>query len=305
MQKNEKSTGGRRWRRWIVRGAVVVVLGVVASVGSAWMMAAKEAWYRRNAKEFARRVQSGAVTSTPCVSTPPGTDSERTLVRGAALGMELWGVVPGNPYTKNRGERVPWPRLLAVPAGSSATTSVVAYGWPYLSMYTRSTTTLGPSGGLWKATERFQGRASVQVMSGYVIDLPLLPEWRGLMADTMIYGALLGLAWWTPGAFRRGRRRRRGWCTRCGYALGGTTSAHCPECGTPFPARRAHDGCQGLQPLVPEVSPLFLRPAGRTARALTGEETEEVARAPGAEAPGNHRAPSGRREERLNEGSGT
>lgn len=70
------------------------------------------------------------------------------------------------------------------------------------------------------------------------IDLPYLPDWGGLAANT----ALFSLAWWGviagSGALRRGFRRRRGRCPACGYDLHGLSTEHkgkCPECGSPSP----------------------------------------------------------------------
>jgi hypothetical protein len=67
------------------------------------------------------------------------------------------------------------------------------------------------------------------------IDLPYLPDWSGLAANT----ALFSLAWWGviagSGALWRGRRRRRGLCQACGYDLHGLPmeqKGKCPECGS-------------------------------------------------------------------------
>jgi hypothetical protein len=67
--------------------------------------------------------------------------------------------------------------------------------------------------------------------------LPMAPLWPGLLINTAFYGTILWLLWLTisrgPGMLRRGSRRRRGLCVRCGYDLrGGMNGAPCPECGT-------------------------------------------------------------------------
>ena len=61
--------------------------------------------------------------------------------------------------------------------------------------------------------------------------LALRPLAPGLAADTLLYAALLWIAWRGAGGLRRGRRRRRNRCTVCGYSLAGNTSGVCSECG--------------------------------------------------------------------------
>jgi len=78
--------------------------------------------------------------------------------------------------------------------------------------------------------------------------LPIRPVWPGFLIDTLFYGGIwLGL-FFGVGAARRGVRRRRGRCVRCGYDLRGqrqesphpqplsrgergTSGGGCPECG--------------------------------------------------------------------------
>jgi hypothetical protein len=60
-------------------------------------------------------------------------------------------------------------------------------------------------------------------------DLPLVPLWPGFLVDTAFWGGAAFLVWSVPGFVRRGVRRRRGRCVRCGYELKGL--AVCPECG--------------------------------------------------------------------------
>jgi hypothetical protein len=80
------------------------------------------------------------------------------------------------------------------------------------------------------------GRANVGMGFGI---LPLQPLFPGVLINTAFYGGILWLLWLTisrgAGMLRRGSRRRRGLCARCGYDLrgsaGGGSGAPCPECG--------------------------------------------------------------------------
>jgi hypothetical protein len=61
--------------------------------------------------------------------------------------------------------------------------------------------------------------------------LPLDPVWPGFLINTAFYAMVLWALCATPPAIRRGLRRRRGACMRCGYDLRGGERASCPECG--------------------------------------------------------------------------
>ena len=53
--------------------------------------------------------------------------------------------------------------------------------------------------------------------------------WPGFAVDTAFWGGAAFVVWSVPGFVRRGVRRRRGRCVRCGYELAGGDV--CPECG--------------------------------------------------------------------------
>ncbi|QKK08875.1 MAG: hypothetical protein HND58_12385 [Planctomycetota bacterium] len=66
--------------------------------------------------------------------------------------------------------------------------------------------------------------------------LPLLPLWRGLIANTLFYALLLWLlhrGFVRLRGWRRSRRGRCGWRGGCGYDLSGSVGEVCPECGRP------------------------------------------------------------------------
>ena len=75
---------------------------------------------------------------------------------------------------------------------------------------------------------------------GDMKDVPCIPLFPGLLANTAIYGSAWWLLLFTPGAVKRWRRRRKGCCIKCGYDLQGSpevrdhkseVSVVCPECG--------------------------------------------------------------------------
>lgn len=66
--------------------------------------------------------------------------------------------------------------------------------------------------------------------------LPYDPVWTGVLANSLLYGALLWLLLAGPFAVRRHIRRRTGRCVRCGYPAG--ASPTCTECGAEF--RNSH-----------------------------------------------------------------
>ena len=62
--------------------------------------------------------------------------------------------------------------------------------------------------------------------------LPWRPLWPGLLLDSVLYGAALGVLILVPRELIRLRRWRRHRCPTCGYPVG--SSLRCPECGTVF-----------------------------------------------------------------------
>ncbi len=63
--------------------------------------------------------------------------------------------------------------------------------------------------------------------------LPLRPLWPGFAVNTLVAAAAWWTLLWTATALRRGWRRQRNRCTRCGYSLRGLPAGSaCPECGS-------------------------------------------------------------------------
>lgn len=68
----------------------------------------------------------------------------------------------------------------------------------------------------------------------HVWTLPLMPVWSGLVFNSVLYAAVLWLAWVSCQALRRRLRIRRGECGKCRYPLVPGKDV-CPECGTAAP----------------------------------------------------------------------
>jgi hypothetical protein len=125
---------------------------------------------------------------------------------------------------------------LGLPIAPSMTW-IYAVGWPMRSarslwrLNEKSSEVQGAWRLSWNSDRRlYRYRSSLRVN---VLELPYLPLWRGLTLNSIFFGALLWLLWFGPGMLRRGSRRRRGLCVRCGYDLRGRGDARalCPECG--------------------------------------------------------------------------
>jgi hypothetical protein len=88
----------------------------------------------------------------------------------------------------------------------------------------------GARGGVARRSERgWPLRALRWDLASEDVELPTNFIWPGFLVDTAFWGGAAFMVWSAPGFVRRGVRRRRGRCVRCGYELKGL--AVCPECG--------------------------------------------------------------------------
>jgi hypothetical protein len=109
----------------------------------------------------------------------------------------------------------------------------VEAGWPFTALWGWSMS----ESGLPDARDEASGIIEVPMLRSLhgqtdQTDLPYLPVWSGLAANTAVFA----LVWWClvsgPPLLRRKWRRRRGHCPACGYDLRASAGKPCPECGS-------------------------------------------------------------------------
>lgn len=110
------------------------------------------------------------------------------------------------------------------------------YGWPLRALWHWQDEEYGPVHGAiaWNDTAGRRERYPGQIWGG----LPCLPVWKGLIVNTMVYGAAWAALLAVPLTVlnlmprsRQRRRLRRGHCPQCNYDLTDGADSGCPECG--------------------------------------------------------------------------
>jgi hypothetical protein len=185
------------------------------------------------------------------------------LIGAAATVLVAWGCAAFSSVQRLHGTPAPaagWPNWLAIPSSwpsprnvyvrSAAGMSVRSLhffdrygetrmrtrrrfdvhvhdlGWPSLAMrYAIASASERPAVHI----SPLNGGLPVPARSAPWRRLPLRMIPTGFAVDTAFWGGAAVLVWSVPGFVRRGVRRRRGRCVRCGYELKGL--AVCPECG--------------------------------------------------------------------------
>ncbi len=97
-----------------------------------------------------------------------------------------------------------------------------AYGLPFRSLVATAITDE------WMPGVHDTTPDTIWLSSGY---LPLRPIWPGLVANSVVWGAVAWLLYFAFCAHLKQRRRKRGLCPNCRYDLKGAISEVCPECG--------------------------------------------------------------------------
>jgi hypothetical protein len=212
--------------RWVWRVVVAVGVGVVVNVGVAWSFAA---WVPVPVPLPARA--DDAFT--------PGLKEKYVAFRGQGFEYVTWRSVSRSDlqfYGSKAEQRAPaWTVLASRAPYAESSVFEQGSGWPALSM--RSCFVISRSAlsdeiifqPPWAAIHCGSRKVGPGWTFGHVRELPVLPIWRGLVVNTVVYAAVAMGVMVGPGWVVRGRRRRRGLCVWCGYAKG--DSEVCSECG--------------------------------------------------------------------------
>lgn len=213
---------------FIRRMGVSLVLGVLLTVGSTWLIAAL--------------VQAGGGVN----SLPSGIGDVWSYWIDRGFGTVIIKRVRANfemkeplkqDYLAVRERAVPrWSAVFRTPREEEAqgvTFMEDARGWPLVAMSSESIITPNTSGGTHVAV---RGGIALMLDDGPMsrrVVLPLQPMWPRFLASVLIFGAIAFALVFGPGIVRRAVRRRIGHCERCGYNLKGVLKRTvCPECGT-------------------------------------------------------------------------
>jgi hypothetical protein len=110
-------------------------------------------------------------------------------------------------------------------------------GWPFRCIRSADYALCVPEGWVWETRGSLPLETSLAgVYPPRINSIPLRPYWSGLLLDTLIYGATVGLG--TIGAHKlitssiERRRKEKGLCRKCAYSREGLSGVvACPECG--------------------------------------------------------------------------
>ncbi len=229
------------WKGW--RVGVVLLLGAVGAVLSAWVPACVHSW-----------LGGGSIGEMVwCNTHLPGNAGRSTAllhrsgfasatwVHPSRVEINEWQSQQPSHGTHLSDREVTWPRYLSLPPEDNHTGVISeVWGWPSLSMQrtTRVAHRHETSNGSEQEVTTEQGTWSFHVNQKR-ITLPLLPIWRGFAANTAVFATVFGAVWFGPGVVRRGIRGRRDQCTACGYSHREYTGERCPECGASIEGRVA------------------------------------------------------------------
>ena len=197
-------------KRWHKSVLLYLLVGAMANVGVAWVGAVWTLGFHRPQKPSDRCVQIGRAlwTKYAPVGAAPIPDIQ---IAGANFAGEFC-------------------MMLAESESLIVYMHFECTGWP-LKSFAAVVVESRRSPAVKYSEQELIGGIELNWRGGGGPILPYLPVWRGLIVNTVFYGAMFWLmfASWPVG--RRIIRSRRGLCLWCGYDLHGTEHDRCPECG--------------------------------------------------------------------------
>jgi len=235
-------------KRWTLRILILLILGVVTTVGVAWGLAAAVdmTWMEPQSVAFrlppagtqTRRVEYQHFFNT--------TGATRVVwVEVVVFGMPTFATYVETPYTST-SRRLDSPNARALqwcfrddmPPDPLMHVSD-ARGWPMLAL--SGGLDLAPSGGgsrdvtrtywtiaVMKPDQMSWLYPNVDCMRRFIPARPIFP---GFLVNTLFYAAMWFGIFFGVAALRRFVRKKRGRCVKCSYDLRGQFDMGCPECG--------------------------------------------------------------------------
>lgn len=216
-------------RRLLFRIALFLFLGTVTTVGSTWALAVALNWrtvenhdlHGDGAYQYVRVSMRYRFGGTGCWAWYENERMQERFSR-SLLEQPLPQYLRPSPTQAERAKR--W--------------EAAAFGWPFHALSCQSEVRLIQNADVdapeaWGT--KIHGAVQIVRPSGAGLlagKAPLLPVWRGLALDVLLYAALwFGLVW-SVCTIGCAIRRRRGCCPKCGYDLRGNIEHNggCPEC---------------------------------------------------------------------------
>ncbi len=227
-----KQRGRTGWRRWLVRGAVCVGLGVVTTVGVAWGLAlfierqSGTLFYGEVSNSEFGRWHATYWSSVGSVWRAARFEPPDHIVFGSPPLARRWASSTRElPHARESWGTLDF-AFATTPNSFSTVGPEQACGWPRLALY-------------WRTAETQTGTSSM--IGGLMVDssatsasrrvLPLLPIWSGLAFNILCFAAAWSCVVIVPIWYRQSSRYRRGHCPACGYDLVRKFDAGCSECG--------------------------------------------------------------------------